>query len=161
MVLEAEKSDVTPFWCVVANIVQERHYGPSGTLNSRGTKHFPAGAKVHILNLYWGMGGETTTVVGRHRGSHRYVTMDIKTSCLTNPRVELVYSPHITRQISVHRRAHKPSRHEPSEDDANWGASEEYKKIVEALNETVKATIAHLQREIGRSVLKPICNLNQ
>lgn len=48
---------------------------------------------------FWGMGGERVTVIGRHRGSHRYVTMTIASKWLTNHRSTLVYSPHIIRLI--------------------------------------------------------------
>ena len=39
------------------------------------------------------------TVVCRHRGSHRYVWMDVAAKYLVNWRVELVYSPHVIRIV--------------------------------------------------------------
>jgi hypothetical protein len=96
---EENKTEFDPVWCAVANVVMERDYGPGGMEKRPGTKHFPAGAKVYILHHFWGMGGEQVTVVGRHRGSHRYVTMIISSEWLANWRAELVYSPHIIRLI--------------------------------------------------------------
>jgi hypothetical protein len=93
------RPEIDPAWCTVANVVMERNYG-SGVVEKRpGTKHFPAGSKVYILHHFWGMGGEQVTVIGRHRGSHRYVTMTISSKWLANWRAELVYSPHIIRLI--------------------------------------------------------------
>jgi hypothetical protein len=70
---------VTPVWCVEASIVEDRIYGPNGSWSRKGTKHFAPNARVYIIDAYWGMGGETVTVVGRHRSSHFYVKMDIPT----------------------------------------------------------------------------------
>lgn len=148
MASETDKKNTAPFWCIAANIVQERFYGPDGTLSSRGTKHFSAGAKVHVVNVYTGMGGESLTVVGRHRGSHRYVTMDLATSCLTNLRVELVYSPHLISQINAHWWMYKADKKEPDESDTHWGGSEESKRIAEDWCAVLKSTSEGLQNEI-------------
>ncbi len=148
MASEMNRKDIAPFWCIAANIVEERFYGPSGTLSSRGTKHFPAGAKVHIINVYWGMAGESLTVVGRHRGSHRYVTMDLPTSCLTNLRIELVYSPHVISQITAHWWMYKADRKEPDENDNQWGGNEESRKIAEERCAQLKSVSERLQNEI-------------
>jgi hypothetical protein len=96
---EENRPEIAPVWCAVANIVMERDYGPRGAEKRSGTKHFSAGAKVYILYHFWGMGGEQVTVVGRHRGSHRYVTMTIASKWLTNWRTQLVYSPHMIKLI--------------------------------------------------------------
>jgi hypothetical protein len=45
---------------------------------------------------YW---SDSLIVVGRHRGSHRYATMVIHRQWLTNVRIELVYSPHVVREM--------------------------------------------------------------
>lgn len=88
-----------PVWCVAANVVRERPYGPGGGAVRRGTKHFAPGAKVFVFDFYWGMGGEQVTVVGRHRKSKRYITLTMRTAHLANWRAELVYSPHVIRQV--------------------------------------------------------------
>ncbi|HEX3313290.1 MAG TPA: hypothetical protein VHR72_00300, partial [Gemmataceae bacterium] len=48
----------TPVWCVTANVVHERRFGPGGIVIHRGTKHFSPGTKVHVVDFYWGMAGE-------------------------------------------------------------------------------------------------------
>ena len=67
-----------PIWCVVANVAEETGRGPGGREIGRGTKHFPPGAKVYCSPPLWGDGYERIRVVGRHRGSHRYVTMVVR-----------------------------------------------------------------------------------
>jgi hypothetical protein len=86
-------------WCPVANVAEEQQYGPGGHELRRGTKHFPPGAKVYCMPELWGDGYEDIMVVGRHRGSHRYVTMVIPSRRLTNWRADLVYSPHVMREL--------------------------------------------------------------
>lgn len=144
---EAEDSIVKPVWGLAANIVEERLYGPGGSLSSRGTKHFKPGAKVYVVSFYWGGAGEVCTVVGRHRGSHRFVIMDLRTNCLTNPRTELVYSPHVIRQIV----AHGPQRRVDEQlvqCDAEWGGSEEAKAFVDTSVENLKGAIERMRNEI-------------
>lgn len=89
----------TPVWCVVANVLHERPYGPGGVEKRRGTRQFAPGAKVYVFSYFWGEGGEVVTVVGRHRKSKRYITLSMKAIHLANWRAELVYSPHVIRQI--------------------------------------------------------------
>ncbi len=88
-----------PVWCVTANVVLERTYGPGGAETRRGTKHFAPGAKVHVVGFFWGMGGEQVTVVGRQRKSKHYITLTMRAAHLANWRAELVYSPAVTRQV--------------------------------------------------------------
>ena len=89
-----------PAWCVAANVVHERQYGPAGAEIRRGTKHFAPGAKVYVVDFFWGMGGEDVTVVGRHRKSKRYLALTMKAKHLANWRAELVYSPAVIREIT-------------------------------------------------------------
>lgn len=91
-----------PVWCVAANAAFDRPYGPAGAERRRGTKHFAPGAKVYVFHFYWGMGGERVTVVGRHRRSKRYITLVMPAAHLANWRAELVYSPHVVRQVLEH-----------------------------------------------------------
>ena len=88
-----------PAWCVVANVVMERQYGPGGAEKRRGTKHFAPGAKVYVYQFYWGMGGESVTVMGRHRRSHRFIQLSMRAKHLANWRAELVYSPAVAKVI--------------------------------------------------------------
>ena len=68
----------------------------------KGTKHFAPGAKVHVVDFYWGTAGDRVTVVGRHRRSKRYVTLVINANHFANWRTELVYSPHVIEQVMKH-----------------------------------------------------------
>lgn len=88
-----------PAWCVVANVVMERPYGPGGLEKRRGTKHFAPGAKVYVYVFFWGVGGEIVTVMGRHRKSHRFIQLSMPAKHLANWRAELVYSPAVAKVI--------------------------------------------------------------
>lgn len=88
-----------PVWCLVANIVEERRYGLNGSEAKRGTKHFAPGAKIYCFPVRWGDGYEKIDVIGRHRGSHRFVRMVISSQWLTNWKAQLVYSPFLIEQF--------------------------------------------------------------
>lgn len=95
---------VGPVWCPVATMRTERPYGPGGQEVKRGNKHFKPGAKLYLIEVMsWLERGAKrdvqVEVVGRHRGSHRYVTMVVSASWLTNWRAELVYSPHVIGEL--------------------------------------------------------------
>lgn len=93
------KDEVQSAWCIAANVVNERPYGEGGLEMRSGTKHFAPGAKVYVISFFWGMAGETLTVVGRHRKSHRFITLSMRSKYLVNWRVELVYSPRVIKEI--------------------------------------------------------------
>jgi len=76
-----------------------RQYGPKGAETRRGTKHFRPGAKVYLVDAYWGMGAESVIVVGHHRGSKRLITLAMRSAHLTNWRIGRTYSPHIIREL--------------------------------------------------------------
>ena len=103
-----------PAWCVVANVVLERGYGPGGVEIRRGTKLFAPGAKVHVLRLFWHSDRklDQLTVVGRHRKSHRFITTTMANRHLANWRVELIYSPYVVEQLRQHKI--------PWGEDASW-----------------------------------------
>jgi hypothetical protein len=48
---DSSENALSSVWCIVANIVHERPYGPGGQEVRRGTKHFAPGAKVVILDF--------------------------------------------------------------------------------------------------------------
>ena len=97
--VEAADEKSKPVWCVVANVLFQRPYGPGGLETRPGTKHFVGGSKVYVVLFYWGMGAESVTVIGRHRKSKRYICIDMASKDLANWRVELVYSPYVIRQV--------------------------------------------------------------
>ena len=79
---------------ISANVRREIGRGEGGLDIQRGTKHFTAGAKVWVLPVHWGDGGEQVVVVGRHRGSRGpYIKMVTSRRCLENFRVRRIYSP--------------------------------------------------------------------
>ncbi len=121
---DSESAEPETAWCVAANVVMEREYGPGGAEKRSGTKHFPAGSKVYLLSHFWGMGGERVTVVGRHRGSHRYVAMTISSKLLANRRAELVYSPHIVNLLKTRGEYCKYSEGKPGGNAAKLRAEE-------------------------------------
>jgi hypothetical protein len=91
-----DKGITEPIWCVVANVVTERPYGPDGAEIRSGTKHFRPGAKLHIIDTYGGM-CEYVIAIGHHRGSNRYSRMVVSVRHLENFRVKLAYSPQVIR----------------------------------------------------------------
>ena len=105
-----------PIWCIIANVMDEHHYGMEGKETRRGTRHFPPGAKVHCFPPLWGDGYTSIKVVGRHRGGHRYVTMVIPSKWLRNWRVSLVYSPHVITEMADY-----------------WDGTEESKRLAEEM----------------------------
>jgi hypothetical protein len=56
---------VGPIWRPVANIVQERPYGPGGAETRRGTKHFQPGAKVYVTDRLGHFKGLSFQVIAR------------------------------------------------------------------------------------------------
>jgi hypothetical protein len=90
---------IGPIWAPVANIVEERPYGPGGAETRQGTKHFRPGAKVYVSTRLGHFKHMSFEVIGRHRATHRCVTMVIRGSWLTCWRVDLVHSPHVIEQI--------------------------------------------------------------
>jgi hypothetical protein len=60
-------------WCLVGNIVHERPCGEGGREIQQGTKHFSPGTEVYCLPTQWGDGYQRIIVIGRHRGSKRFV----------------------------------------------------------------------------------------
>jgi hypothetical protein len=128
-----QQETLPPVWCIVANIVHERPYGPAGQETRRGTKHFAPGAKVYIIDFFWGTGAEDVTLVGRHRRSHHYITMTIRTKWLVNWRAELVYSPYVIRKRLEHPWAYKPDLPVPDADPLEWIGSAAAKAVAEQL----------------------------
>ncbi len=97
---DEQKPQPQPVWCIRANIVKERPYGPGGLETRHGTKHFAPGAKVYCVLIFWDGPLTSVDVVGHHRGSHRYVRMMVQHEWLTDLKAELVYSPYIISQLS-------------------------------------------------------------
>jgi hypothetical protein len=89
-------------FCVVANIAEWTAHGESGILRQRGLRHFAPGAKVWVLPVQWGDGGDSVIVVGQHRGTRGrgYARIVIRRRHLTGFRVAAVYSPALMRAFT-------------------------------------------------------------
>lgn len=149
---DAQEKKLEPVWCIAANVIYERRFGPGGAETRKGTKHFAPGAKVHIVNFH-GTGRENVTVVGRHRKSHRYITLVTPLKWLVNWRVELIYSPYVIRKVIAYEAYEPPLKwYELSfpylllvflgllkqKEDENWAGSDEAKMKAEAILEDMQ-----------------------
>jgi hypothetical protein len=127
---------LNPVWCIAANMVHEREYGPGGLEKREGTRHFAPGAKLYIVDFFWGYAGEQCTVVGHHRKSRRYITIVTRSKWLANWRAELVYSPHVIQEVTKHL-TYKPERKIfglwKLPEDPNWASSEAAKERAEEI----------------------------
>ena len=88
-------------WCVAANIVRERRYGPLGLEKKAGTKHFRPGAKVWVIDWFPGMCCDVV-VVGTHRGSRRFVKMVVDVVTTEGWRPQRVYRPTVLALLEEH-----------------------------------------------------------
>ena len=89
-----------PMRVPTASVVEQRRYGENHELRN-GTKHFRGGAKVFVIDGYWGM-CNSVTVVGHHRASGRYITLDMPVKHLEHFRMSVVYSLAVLKRISDH-----------------------------------------------------------
>jgi hypothetical protein len=122
-----------PIWSVAANIRSEIPSGPGGKATRNGTRKFHGGAKVYVVNVYWGTGGENVMVIGPYRGK-RFISCVVRNVYLENFRVELVYSPGTIKRIATMMYHHPPDGSEKSKQEAEKLA-ENLSKIQERLME--------------------------
>jgi hypothetical protein len=128
-------------WCLIGNIVQERPCGERGREIKRGTEHFSPGTKVYCLPAQWGDGYERIIVIGRHRGSKRFVRMIIRSDWVTNWRAKVVYEPSVLRLI-------EEATSESWRRD--WGSKEDVENYVASLSGGTSrrsAYVAHLAQK--------------
>ena len=83
-----------------AKVVEERFHGEDRQPR-RGTKHFRGGAKVYVIDGYWGS-CDSVTVIGHHRGGGRYVKLDMPVEHLSDFRMDTVYSPKVIALVQQH-----------------------------------------------------------
>lgn len=80
-------------WCLVANI-RRAGFPNAGPLDSHGgTKHFAPGARVYVFPVHWDGWWDRGPVLGKQKGSRRYVRKVIGWEWLENFRCKRVYSP--------------------------------------------------------------------
>lgn len=89
-----------PIWCVIANVVPRRLYGPDGGEIKIGTKHFTPNTKVYVVDAFWGMGGDSVTIIASPRKTMQYVVISLPSSVLHNFRAKLIYKPQVLRLLS-------------------------------------------------------------
>src|SRR5258708_2331288 len=89
-----------PIWAIVANVREEMPVGPGMQEMRRGTKKFNAGAKIYFIGVDWTDFEWRIGVVGHYRGKKGYITDVLFPWYVTNWRVELIYSPHLTRLLA-------------------------------------------------------------
>ncbi|MCK5727518.1 MAG: hypothetical protein KAH22_11930 [Thiotrichaceae bacterium] len=94
----AKQTSTTEFWAVIANIKNKIPYGSAGKEKKSGLKKFKAGAKVHIIGAFYGM-GERLVVIGQHRNSGKYISCVISVTAVENFRVKKIYSKKILQLI--------------------------------------------------------------
>ncbi|MBX9666174.1 MAG: hypothetical protein K2X93_01090 [Candidatus Obscuribacterales bacterium] len=114
--VDQERTD--PVWCVVANVAENTVFGEDKE-SRKGTKHFSPGTKVYCFPPLWGDGYVNVKVIGRHRGSKKYVTMVMPAKHLTNWRSKLVYSPYVTKLLKSHWDGSEKSKRRSAE-LADW-----------------------------------------
>jgi hypothetical protein len=94
-VTETPNADAPLTWAVVANVSRDLFVRQRTDTKRPGTRHFVPGAKVWVLPVLWGDGGEKRYVVGTHRdtGGRGLIRLVMNTDYLVNYRVKPVYSP--------------------------------------------------------------------
>jgi hypothetical protein len=100
-------------WVAVGNIVRLHAYGPGGADLKPGTKHFRAGARIYVIDAFWGT-CDSVVVIGQHRKSRRFMRIAMRAKLIENLRPKLVYSPAVIRLI----REHFAEREIPTKEDA-------------------------------------------
>ncbi|MGW5419220.1 hypothetical protein [Streptomyces sp. NPDC003943] len=102
MMTESEAgAEAEPVWLVTANVVGWRRCGQGGQELRNGTKAFRGGAKVYVLRVYWGPGGDRLTVLGRERHTSRWIAVNVATRHLYNFRAKQVHSPRVLGRLAA------------------------------------------------------------
>jgi|GEM_PF-202255 len=96
-----EPTSPASYWTAVANVVDERPYGPGGLETRRGTKHFRPGAKVYIIDWFPGM-CDAVVVVGYHRKSGQLLTLTVQINTLRQFRAKVCYAPPVLKKIEAY-----------------------------------------------------------
>lgn len=113
-------------WCLAANVILERTFGPGRSESRSGTRHFAPGAKVYVVSFFWGMGGDRLSVLGRQRKSGRWIRVVTRSRWLVNWRAEKAYAPRVVREILDHHSGWRPG-------EEAWAQSEEAREQVERI----------------------------
>jgi hypothetical protein len=99
--VESEASPSPTLWAAVGNIKETCRKGPGGREENPGTKHFRGGAKIYVIDAFWGT-CDDVTVIGQHRKSRKYMCLSMPARHIENLRVKLVYSPAVEALMREH-----------------------------------------------------------
>jgi hypothetical protein len=88
-------------WAAVASIREACRKCPGGEEVRKGTKHFRSGAKVYVIDAFWGT-CHSVTVIGQHRKSRMWMCLHMPARHLENLRPKLVYSPTVLTLMREH-----------------------------------------------------------
>ena len=97
----ADRAGAVELRAAVGNVRRAIPAGPGGEQERNGTRHFRGGAKVFVIDAFWGT-CDSVTVVGQHRKSRRYLRLHMRAGALENLRVGLVYRPAVLAPIREH-----------------------------------------------------------
>ena len=89
-------------WCLVGNIVQDREYGEKHEIK-HGTKHFSPGTKVYCAPCHWGDGYEQIVIIGKHRGSSKYIEIIMPRKYIEHFRCQKVFKPVVLKLMNNSR----------------------------------------------------------
>ncbi|MFD5765876.1 hypothetical protein ACFWIN_08655 [Streptomyces sp. NPDC127049] len=101
-------------WLVTANVVAWRRCGVGGQELRAGTKSFRGGAKVYVVRVYWGPGGDRLSVLGRERHSSRWINIDMATRHLHGFRPKLVHTPRVLERLGEAGRVREAGAEPPA-----------------------------------------------
>jgi hypothetical protein len=99
--VERESLPSSELWAAVANVKLICPKGPGGAEERNGIKHFRGGAKVYVIDAFWGMCNDVT-VIGQHRKSRRFMCLHMPAKHIENLRPRLVYSPAVLSLMREH-----------------------------------------------------------
>jgi hypothetical protein len=99
--VESASADLPELWAAVANVRKACRTGPGGEEERNGTKHFRGGAKVYVIDAFWG-NCHTVTVIGQHRKSRKWMCLHMPAEHLEDFRPKLVYSPTVQTMMREH-----------------------------------------------------------
>ena len=99
--MEGQDSPLPEMWAAIGNIKRICHKGSGGVEEVSGTKHFRAGAKVYVIDAFWGP-CHSITVIGQHRKSRRFMCLHMPAKHVENLSLKLVYSPAVRCLMEAH-----------------------------------------------------------